>query len=143
MATKEKELEDRLLEVGSRLAYPPSAVDELLLPLLDVSSCRLCCFCFLSIGQRLKERNRVLVLSQRKQIQIHLQKVAQHPAVIVKVDRPRKAPDLLVNQTRRRTSLVPQLEVRRRIIPSSQVETPWLALLHLLSAKIMVLLAVR
>ncbi|RRT75812.1 hypothetical protein B296_00008771 [Ensete ventricosum] len=56
MATKEKELEDRLREVGSRLAYPPSAVDELLLPLLDVSSC-----------------------------------LAQHPAVIVKVDRPRKA----------------------------------------------------
>ncbi|XP_065009253.1 sister chromatid cohesion protein PDS5 homolog C-like isoform X1 [Musa acuminata AAA Group] len=34
MTSKEKELEDRLREVGSRLAYPPSAVDELL-PLLD------------------------------------------------------------------------------------------------------------
>lgn len=36
MASKEKDLEDRLREVGSRLASPPSAVDELL-PLLDVS----------------------------------------------------------------------------------------------------------
>ncbi|URE05711.1 PDS5, regulator of cohesion maintenance, partial [Musa troglodytarum] len=34
MASKEKDLEDRLREVGSRLASPPSAVDELL-PLLD------------------------------------------------------------------------------------------------------------
>ncbi|URE11977.1 hypothetical protein MUK42_22001 [Musa troglodytarum] len=34
MTSKEKELQDRLREVGSRLAYPPSAVDELL-PLLD------------------------------------------------------------------------------------------------------------
>ncbi|CAL9096968.1 unnamed protein product [Musa acuminata var. zebrina] len=34
MTSKEKELEDRLREVGSRLAYPSSAVDELL-PLLD------------------------------------------------------------------------------------------------------------
>ncbi|XP_065045023.1 sister chromatid cohesion protein PDS5 homolog C-like isoform X2 [Musa acuminata AAA Group] len=34
MMSKEKELDDRLREVGSRLAYPPSAVDELL-PLLD------------------------------------------------------------------------------------------------------------
>ncbi|CAL9056628.1 unnamed protein product [Musa banksii] len=34
MTSKEKELDDRLREVGSRLAYPPSAVDELL-PLLD------------------------------------------------------------------------------------------------------------
>ncbi|RWW45676.1 hypothetical protein BHE74_00048460 [Ensete ventricosum] len=50
MATKEKELEDRLLEVGSRLAYPPSAVDELLLPLLDVSSCRTMVACVPSLG---------------------------------------------------------------------------------------------
>lgn len=34
MVSKEKELEDRLREVGSRLVSPPSAVDELL-PLLD------------------------------------------------------------------------------------------------------------
>ncbi|THU51436.1 hypothetical protein C4D60_Mb06t31030 [Musa balbisiana] len=36
MTSKEKELEDRLREVGSRLAYPPSSVDELL-PLLDLT----------------------------------------------------------------------------------------------------------
>lgn len=37
MADAEKELENRLLEVGNRLASPPSDVDELL-GLLDVSA---------------------------------------------------------------------------------------------------------
>ncbi|RRT60435.1 hypothetical protein B296_00044985, partial [Ensete ventricosum] len=45
MASKEKDLEDRLREVGSRLASPPSAVDELL-PLLDVSPSCLGCVLF-------------------------------------------------------------------------------------------------